>query len=136
MKELSKKIIDKLERFYSLAYPTLALGGRVSIKVKENLQFITDVAKENTAKENVETFNIFSGMFVKITRHYAGIGYRTEIGLIFQSYPRLYTNEHFIDYIIVEIEDDKYVGRVENYLLTDDDSWTISPVRANLGEIK
>jgi len=129
--KLDEDLISKLHKF-----PPLAKNGEVSSKVLENLQHILDMESSGVQGNPVECINLFKGMFIKKTSHYATHGDRTEIGLIFQSYLSKSTGNHFVDYIIVDEETNQYVGKVENYSLYWDSRWTLSVAVENLGTVK
>jgi len=129
--KLDEDLISKLHKF-----PTLIENGEVSSKVLENLQYILDMDGSGVQGSPVECINIFKGMFIKKTSHYAMHGDRTEIGLIFQSYLSKSTGNHSVSYIIVDEETDKYVGVVENYSLDSNEKWTLSVAVENLGTAK
>lgn len=128
--EFDNDIINKLQ-----TYPNLAINGKVSEKILNSIKYIYDARTLPRKEIEKGALNIFKGIFIKVTRHYAAVGYRTEIGLIYQSYWSEIAEHYYVDYIILEEETHQYEGRSENYILHSRGQWALSPNRESLGEV-
>jgi len=112
------------------AFPNLVEDGEVSKKVLDSIEYILDA---NYFIKDKSPINTFKGLFVKKTCHYAGVGFRTEIGLIYQDYYSSDGETHYVDYIIVDEETNQYIGNADNYGLNPYGQWTLSADIGNLG---
>ena len=129
--ELDDEIVAKLHRH------NLAKNGKVSDVVLNSIKHIIDINCPTMYSEDSEPVNLFKGMYIKKTTHWAGrVGYRTEIGLIVQSYWSPGAKYYYVDYIVVDEETDHYVGNFDQTMLHPHGQWTLSVAIENLGTAK
>ena len=130
--ELDQSIISKLHKFKGMVKNN---GMEPSDKVSEGLKNIISTKSPTMKKHHVGPVNTFKGCFIKVTRHWAMVGDRTEIGLIYQDSVSSGTGRHHVDYIVVEEETNQYVGTNDDYILKENGQWIMSVDRDNLGDV-
>jgi len=131
---LPQRIVKEIRGYKQCEH--LIVDGKLAQSVVDSLAIIGSIEDYDVHRQDG-----FKWLFCRHKEHYAGIGHKTEYGVIFQAYQsKNYTPPDVIhmDFIVLDSDNPPYIGRVEqfhNYRLDSvyDGDWSLGPNLKSLG---